>query len=187
MLSVRERGETAATLRWIHVRLMETIASWVPTTPEMEVKLLFGAHIWDLAQHADALGKRTHELRMPLQHSIPPADGYRELLADFSAVKDTRERVACFYDGVLASLADRYRTYLQRTDALMDAPSVRILEHIAAEQARMIRESRELREQLPALALGEREPVERLRTREGAMETFIQAQPQPAAAGASAT
>jgi hypothetical protein len=187
MLSVRERGETAATLRWIHVRLMEIIASWVPTTPEMEVKLLFGAHIWDVAQHADALGKRTHELRMPLQHSLAPSDAYHALLADFAATKDTRERIAFFYDGILPSLAARYRTYLAKTDSLLDAPSVRIYEHIAAEQARMMRESRELREQIPALVLGEPEAVERLVSREGAIDTFIQSQPErvPVAASAS--
>ena len=47
-LSVRERGETIATLRHIHVRAMEILAGWTPTTPEMEVKLMFGGHIWDV-------------------------------------------------------------------------------------------------------------------------------------------
>ena len=54
MLTVKERGQFVATLRYVHVSLMETLAAWVPTTPEMEVKLLFGEHIWDVAQHADA-------------------------------------------------------------------------------------------------------------------------------------
>ena len=40
------------------VALMEIAAAWTPTTPEMEVKVLLGRHIWDFAQHADALGKR---------------------------------------------------------------------------------------------------------------------------------
>ena len=66
LLNVTERGAHVATFRWIEVRLMETLAHWVPTTPEMEAKLLFGAHIWDAAQHADILGKRTQELRLPL-------------------------------------------------------------------------------------------------------------------------
>src|SRR5437868_23044 len=166
MLTVRERGETVATLRWIHVRLMETIASWVPTTPEMEVKLLLGAHVWDVAQHADALGKRTFELRMPLQHSLEPAPSYKELLASVAGVTDTAERIAALYDGVLVALAVRYRNYLDRTDRLLDAPTVRILEHIASEQARMIREAHELVGQLPQLALKGREPLERLLTNE---------------------
>ena len=71
-LNVAQRGTHVATFRWIEVRLMETLAAWTPTTPEMEAKLLFGAHIWDAAQHADILGKRAHELRLPLQHSSRP-------------------------------------------------------------------------------------------------------------------
>ena len=182
MLSVRERGETVATLRWIHVRLMETIASWVPTTPEMEVKLLFGAHIWDVAQHADALGKRTYELRMPLQHSLQPAEPYQALLAEVARVKDTGERLASFYDGILPALAARYADYLGRTDQLLDAPTVRIFEHIGREQNRMIDESRQLLGELPALTLRDRAPVERFREREAAIGTFVVHRAEPSAA-----
>ena len=185
MLSVRERGETVATLRWIHVRLMETIAAWVPTTPEMEVKLLFGAHIWDVAQHADALGKRTYELRMPLQHSLQPIESYQQLLAQITLVKDTSERLACFYDVVLPALAARYVGYLGRTDSLLDAPTVRILEHIGREQGRMIDECRQLLGQLPSLALHERATVERLREREAAIGTFVVHRTEQSAARAS--
>ena len=40
--SVQEKAECIGTFRWIEVRLMEMLASWVPTTPEMEIKILFG-------------------------------------------------------------------------------------------------------------------------------------------------
>jgi hypothetical protein len=173
MLSVRERGETVATLRWIHVRLMETIASWVPTTPEMEVKLLFGAHIWDVAQHADALGKRTYELRMPLQHSLQPTESYQQWLGQLAQIKDTGERLASFYEVVLPALAARYADYLGRTDLLLDAPSVRILEHIGREQGRMIDEFRQLLAQQPSLVLHERATAERLRAGEAAIGAFV--------------
>src|SRR5262249_28366665 len=36
MLTVKERGHFVATVRWVHVWLMETLAAWVPTAPEME-------------------------------------------------------------------------------------------------------------------------------------------------------
>lgn len=172
-LTVRDRGESVATLRWIHVRLMETLAAWVPTTPEMEVKLLFGAHIWDMAQHADALGKRTFELRMPLQHSLAPNDPYKELLANLAQATETQERIAGFYDGVLVALAERYRRYLDATDTLLDAPTVRVLQHIASEQQRMMREAHELVAQLPALAANDRGNVDRFLARESAMDTFV--------------
>jgi hypothetical protein len=185
MMTVRERGETVATLRWIHVRLMETLSAWVPTTPEMEVKLLFGAHIWDMAQHADALGKRTHELRMPLQHSIEPEEAYRALLAETTATHVTSERIAVFYDAILPAIAARCKTYLANTDRLLDAPTVRILEHILREQERMIAESRELRTQIAALAIDDAAPTTRFRDAESAMPRIVNHRPEPVAAGVS--
>ena len=138
MLTVKERGQFVATLRYVHVSLMETLAAWVPTTPEMEVKLLFGEHIWDVAQHADSLGKRTFELRMPLQHSVRAADAYVDFLATVAAVGPTPQRLAAMYDVLLPALAERQRRYLERTDRLVDAPTVRILERFLADRARMI-------------------------------------------------
>jgi hypothetical protein len=151
-LSVKDRGAWVATYRYIHVALMEMLARWVPTTPEMEVKLVFGSHIWYLAQHADALGKRTHELRLALQHSIPPVKDYLDFLEELGGVTDTSKRIAGVYDVMLPALVVRLRAYLDRTDHLMDAPTVRIVERILGEHDRMVREGRALREELPAVA-----------------------------------
>ena len=74
-LTVRERADTIGTLRFISVFAMETLARWVPTTPDLEAKIIFGRHIWEFAQHADALGKRTHELRAALHYSPEPTAG----------------------------------------------------------------------------------------------------------------
>ena len=63
--SVNERCRYIATFRHISVWLMETVARWTPMTPEMEVKVVFGRHIWEYAQMADALGKRTFALYDP--------------------------------------------------------------------------------------------------------------------------
>src|SRR5262249_40239062 len=98
MLTVKERGHFVATMRYAHVSLMETMAAWVSTTPEMEVKLLLGEHIWDMAQHADSLGKRTYELRMPLQHSVRPAGDYADFLVEVVAIGPTPQRLAAMYD-----------------------------------------------------------------------------------------
>jgi hypothetical protein len=148
-LSVKQRGEIISTFRYVQVNLMETLAAWVPTTPEMEVKLLFGEHIWDVAQHADALGKRTYELRLPLQHSLRPSDASIGLLEQLSGAHQTGQRIAGFYDVVLPLQEAQFRRYLDRTDSLMDAPTVRILDRILEDEARMIRGSQELRRRLP--------------------------------------
>ncbi len=147
-LSVKKRAVAVATFRYIHVALMETLAAWTPTTPEMEVKWLFGEHIWDVAQHADALGKRTHELRQPLHHSLPPVEGYSELLNLVRQEVETPRRVSGYYDALLPGLGARYRKYLEATDLLMDAPTVRIIEQWRDTEFRMIQQSRDVRTEL---------------------------------------
>lgn len=170
MLTVKERGHFVATLRYVHVALMETLAAWVPTTPEMEVKLLFGEHIWDVAQHADSLGKRTFELRMPLQKSMPASVGYVDFLAAVAAIEPTPQRLAAMYDVLLPALVGRQRRYVEQADKLVDAPTIRILERFTADAARMIDGAQALRHELPALELADRHWVANLRTREAALE-----------------
>jgi hypothetical protein len=180
-LSVKQRGAAVATYRYIQVRLMETLAEWVPTTPEMEVKLLLGAHIWDVAQHADALGKRTYELRLPLQFSLKPSEDYLRVLDEFARTTDTARRLAGFYDVMLPALARRFRHYLEQTDSLMDAPTVRILERLLEEEARMVRESLELRQQLPGIQLADQEWPGSLAEMESAVADFVSPRPDRAA------
>jgi len=150
-LNVKDRGQAVATFHYVHVELMEMLAQWTPTAPEMEVKLLFGEHIWEVAQHADALGKRTGELRMRPHRKLKPVDPYVRLLAEVRNETGTPRRLSAFYDGLLPGLAARYRSYLERTDTLMDAPTVRVLERVSESESRMIGQSRALRAELPAL------------------------------------
>src|SRR3954454_22860428 len=166
MLTVKERGQFVATRRAAQVWLMQTLAAWTPTTPEMEVKLLFGEHIWDVAQHADALGKRTSELRMPLQHSLHPADAYSELLTDIASIAPTAQRLVTMYEVLLPGIAERYRRYLSETDSLLDAPTVRILERWLFDWSRMLDASRKLREEYPDLQVQNSHWAEALQTRE---------------------
>lgn len=160
--SVADRGRTVATFRFVEVRLMEMAAAWTPTTPELEAKVVLGRHIWDFAQHADALGRRTFELRLPLQHSIAAAPEYLALLDETRALEGTVARLDALYEVLLPGLARRYREYLRDTDPLLDAPTVVVLERILAEMDRQREEAAALRRDLglPArdgAALRERE------------------------------
>jgi hypothetical protein len=137
MLNVQQRAESVGTFRWIAVRMMRLLAEWVPTTPEMEVKVLFGRHVWDCARHADAFGKRAFELRAPMHYTLAPAGAYLDWLRDLAAAQPTPDRVAAIYDAALPAIARRYRGYVDATDPLMDEPTARILESALADLARM--------------------------------------------------
>ena len=172
-LSVKERAKAVATFRYIHVEMMETLAQWTPSSPEMEVKLMLGGHIWDVAQQADALGKRARELRLPLQHSNRPVDPYVDLLAEIRKETDTARRLGGFYDVLLPGLAQRYRSYLGDTDSLLDGPTVRIIEQMQSVGSRMISDCQELRAALPALDRVDREWLAALAARESRIPALI--------------
>jgi hypothetical protein len=172
-LTVRERAETVATLRHIEITLMETLAGWVPTTPMMEVKVLFGRHIWETAQHADILGKRTYELRSPMHFTLAPAAEYAAMLADVAATDAQAQRVSAFYDVMLPAMISRCREYLSNTDTLLDEPTVRIVKRIIADTEAMIEESRALRNEQSSLALVDAGWRDTLIARERAIPTFV--------------
>jgi len=144
-MTVSERANAVATFRFIEVRLMEIIARWTPTTPEMEVKIVFGRHIWDFAQHADWLGKRVFELRQPEQHSRRPAEPYVALLDAIAALVQTGERLAAIYDGILPGLERRYRDYVAQCDPILDEPTVVILNRILLDLGRQRTEAADVR------------------------------------------
>ena len=146
--NVNLRARSIATFRHICVRLMEMVARWTPTTAEMEAKVMFGRHIWDFAQMADALGERTFELRQPKHYSLAPVGAYDELLRESAETQSTQERIDALYEGVLPGLIERCRRYVAATDPILDEPSIVIIERIMRELERQRVEAVALRREL---------------------------------------
>lgn len=147
-MNVKERADAIGTFRFIEVQLMEAAAFWVPLTPEMEVKVMLGRHIWDFAQHADWLGKRTFELRQPEHYTRRASAAYVRLLERLRSAGSTAEKLSLLYDVVLPGLIRRYERYLAETDTLLDGPSVVVIERVTGELHRQIGEARRLREEM---------------------------------------
>ena len=155
-LTVNDRSRTVATFRFIEVKLMELVAAWTPITPEMEAKVMFGRHIWDFAQHADALGKRTFELRQKEHYTLPADSAYVALLNRVASLQGTTERISALYDAVLPGLVHRYETYISETDPILDEPTVVIMQRIVSDLRRQSARARALLQELgmapPAVA-----------------------------------
>jgi hypothetical protein len=130
MMSVSERCTAVATFRHVSVWLMETAARWTPITAEMEAKVMFGRHIWEFAQMADILGKRTFELRRHEHYTVPPSAAYQAFLAEAMAAPTAADRISALYDGVLPGLIARYRAYVAATDEILDEPTIILAERI---------------------------------------------------------
>ena len=146
--SVNARADAVGTFRYVSVWLMETAARWTPTTPEMEAKVMFGRHIWDFAQMADTLGKRTFELRRHEHYTLVPSDDYAALLKEIGAAGTTGDRISALYEGLLPGLIARYRDYVDSTDAILDEPTIVIAERIVQELERQRGEAEALKREL---------------------------------------
>src|SRR5882762_10482302 len=146
--SVVERCNTIATFRRVSIWLMETTARWTPITPEMEVKVTLGRHIWEYAQMADALGKRTFELRQPEHYTIPATDAYEALMKDVANKETTADRISALYDGMIPGIIKRYRAYLAATDPILDEPSVAIMDRIVLDLERQLKDVAALQSEL---------------------------------------
>lgn len=172
-LSVKEKAEYLGVFRWMEVFLMETLASWVPTTPEMEMKVLFGRHVWELAQNADGLGKRTYEMRAPLHYTVRPLDSMAVFLEGLGELQQTGDRVHVFYDVVVPAVVERYRSYLNRTDHLLDEPSVRVIERILDGYARAQRERNDFCKELETLPRHDQQIEDRWKKHLAAIDDFV--------------
>jgi len=149
-LTVNDRARAIAMFRFIEVRLMEIVAAWTPTTPEMEVKVMFGRHIFDFAQHADILGKRTFELRQPAHYTVRAESDFVARLDALLTKSATAERVSELYENVLERVQQRYRDYIASTDPILDEPSIIIINRILQDLSRQREEAKAVRKEIAA-------------------------------------
>jgi hypothetical protein len=179
-LNVKQRANLVGTLRFVSVFLMETLARWIPTTPEMEVKMLFSRHVWRMAQQADRLGRRARELRAPLHYSRPPQQDFLTALKQFAAVSDTIDRIDAFHDVVLPALAAAYESYLVDTDHLTDEPTVMICHQALDEIDTMRRERNEWDSAIPRARATDSPTLKAVRQAVGAARDIVDQSEQAA-------
>ena len=139
--SVEASARRVRQYRYAEERLMRMLGGWVALTPELPVKLLFGRHVWDCAQHADLWGRRLPELRAPGQQSEPPNERFVrfvDLLEDCEAPADSLERVVGVYRVLKPHLLGSYEAHLATANSIYEPPTRRILERCIGEERRHV-------------------------------------------------
>jgi hypothetical protein len=119
--------------------MMRMLGGWIALTPELDVKLLFGRHVWDCAQHADLWGRRLPELRAAAQQSEPANEGVVALLDMVQGTEgpaQTVERVTAVYRVLKPHVATVYERHLAVANPVYEPPTRRILERCLAEERR---------------------------------------------------
>lgn len=173
--SVEASARTVRHYRYAVERMMRMLGGWIALTPELPAKLLMGRHVWDNAQHADALGRRLPELRAPAQVSEPSSPGFAAFMDAVEAPElphQTVERVAGVYRVLKPHLLDAYEMHLAQANAVYEPPTRRILARCAEDERRHIAAGVAVLEHVvggsPALA-------ERVRARRAALEDLLRA------------
>ncbi|PYM93692.1 MAG: hypothetical protein DME04_10945 [Candidatus Rokuibacteriota bacterium] len=116
--------------RYVVERTMRALGGWIALTPELSAKLLMGRHVWDLAQHCDAFGRRLPELRAHAHESEPanPAVAtFMDALEEPEAPDQTVERLVGVYSVLKPHLLATYRGHLARANPVYEPPTRRIL------------------------------------------------------------
>jgi hypothetical protein len=127
--------------RYVEERMMRILGGWIALTPEVPVKLLFGRHVWDCAQHADVWGKRLPELRAAAQQSEPANDrvvAFMDLIENCQTPAATPERVIGVYRVLKPHLAAVYARHLADANAIYEPPTRRILQRCLDEERRHV-------------------------------------------------
>jgi hypothetical protein len=127
--------------RYAVERMMRVLGGWIALTPEVSAKLVMGRHVWDNAQHADALGRRLPELRAQAQVSEPANAAF---IACLDAIEEaeqpgqTVERLVGVYRVLKPHLLATYEDHMRRANEVYEPPTRRILARCAEDERRHI-------------------------------------------------
>ncbi len=118
--------------------LLRAHAGWLMGTPEFEVKVEYGRHIYYHSEAAMAFYRRLTELRI----SAETADAFSDADIDlfFSEVihaESPAHFLAAVYGVLVPHLIGAYQTHLTSTDQVADAPTVRLLKQILGDYTEM--------------------------------------------------
>src|SRR5919199_4054379 len=91
--SVAENSQRLANYRYLEIQLMEMIAGWSHTTPQLAYKATFGYHVYDHAQAADLLGERLEQLRSGRDREEPATDDFAHLCEHVWNLPSTTDRL----------------------------------------------------------------------------------------------
>src|SRR5213594_1039572 len=139
--SVEASARRIRNYRYAEERMMRALGGWIALTPELAPKLLFGRHVWDCAQHADAWGKRLPELRSPAQRSEPANDGVVRFMALVEAPDgpdQTAERLVSVYRVLKPHVLAVYERHLASANRVYEPPTRRILERCISDERRHV-------------------------------------------------
>jgi hypothetical protein len=117
---------------------LRAIAGWAMGTPEFEVKVEYGRHIYWHAEAGMRIRTRLTELRTSEEVTDRFASSeIEELFSEILYSDSPAHFLAAIYGVVLPHMERAYREHAEHTDQVADAPTIRIMRHILADYEEM--------------------------------------------------
>jgi hypothetical protein len=172
--AVEETARRVGHYKWVEMRLFEALGGWVATVPELDVKLRLGTHCYKHAWHSELWHKRLPELREmnPERLTVPPNDEFVTFMAAVTAPEaagETIEKLVGVYRVLIPHKIAAYTYHLNNTSNITDAPTIRSLKLILADEMEDWRDGEMLIQSL----LETEGEVRRAADRQARLETLI--------------
>jgi len=137
--TVEETARRVGHYKWIEMRLFEALGGWVATVPELDVKMRLGTHCYKHAWHADLWHKRLPELReMNPERLTEPANddvvAFMDAVTGPEAPEQTIEKLVGVYRVLIPRKIAAYTYHLNNTSTITDAPTIRSLKFVLADE-----------------------------------------------------
>ncbi|HEU5183925.1 MAG TPA: hypothetical protein VFU01_05115 [Gemmatimonadaceae bacterium] len=137
--SVDENVRRLVRFHWVERGLMMMAIARLPATPEWEVKCALALHQWLDVGHATALRARITEMRNPTPRmDVAPDRALDAFLEELQRAEDTVELLAGLYGVAHPALASAYRAHIERTNPLVDHPTVCVLKQALADEEEIL-------------------------------------------------
>ncbi len=119
--------------------ILRAIAGWSMGTPEFEVKVEFGRHIYYHAEAGMKIRTRLTELRTAEETTDKfQSEDIAEFFSELIYSESPAHFVAALYGVVLPHLKQAYQEHAAHTDQVADAPTVRMIRQIMPDYDEMI-------------------------------------------------
>src|SRR5437868_3973402 len=137
--SVEENARRLTRFFYFERRLMQALGAWTLSIAEFEVKLETGRHIFYHADAARAFRERLQEQEKRLaevdEHRDPEIDRFIE---EMLSASDAPELLVGVHQVAGRELHTSYRHHIDETDAITDAPTIRLLRRILTDYEPML-------------------------------------------------
>jgi hypothetical protein len=172
--TVEETARRVGHYKWIETKLFEALGGWVATVPELDVKMKLGTHCYHHAWHAELWHKRLPELREmnPNRLNQPPNEElvtFAEALTENEGLDQTLEKLVGVYRVLIPHKIAAYTHHLRATSPITDAPTMRSLRFVLADEMADWREG----EMLIRSLIAGLEDVDRAAARRARMEELL--------------